>query len=195
MGKVVLFLGPSASGKDTIIRRIVKENKYAFKEIIMHTTRPMRAGEINGREYFFDTTAEKDELIRQNKIIEIREYDTRFGIWYYYTVEDEIDLQKSNYIGSNTLIGLDKYLAWGGEGQILPIFIQTDDRTRIHRALAREDQEETPKYDELCRRFLADKEDFALEKIKEKPMIEIVENNSSLEETMEKVDLILRKKL
>lgn len=114
MGKVVLFLGPSASGKDTIIRRIVKENKYAFKEIIMHTTRPMRAGEINGREYFFDTTAEKDELIRQNKIIEIREYDTRFGIWYYYTVEDEIDLQKSNYIGSNTLIGLDKYLAWGG---------------------------------------------------------------------------------
>ena len=34
-----------------------------------------------------------------------------------------------------------------------------------------------------------------LEKIKEKPMIEIVENNSSLEETMEKVDLILRKKL
>ena len=114
MGKVVLFLGPSASGKDTIIRRIVKENKYAFKEIIMHTTRPMRAGEINGREYFFDTTAEKDELIRQNKIIEIREYDTRFGIWYYYTVEDEIDLQKSNYIASNTLIGLDKYLAWGG---------------------------------------------------------------------------------
>lgn len=83
----------------------------------------------------------------------------------------------------------------GGEGQVLPIFIQTDDRTRIHRALAREDQEETPKYDELCRRFLADKEDFALEKIKEKPMIEIVENNSSLEETMEKVDLILRKKL
>lgn len=195
MGKIVLFLGPSASGKDTIVRRLIKENKYPFKEIIMHTTRPMRTGELNGREYFFDTITEKEELERQNKIIEIREYNTKFGIWYYYTVENEINLQQNNYIGSNTLIGLDKYIAWGGVENILPILIQTEDKIRIHRALEREDKERNPKYDEMCRRFLADKEDFSLEEIRKRPSIEIVENNSSIENTMKKVDLILKKRL
>ncbi len=44
MGKIILFMGPSSSGKDTIKRRLIKENKFALKEMIMSTTRPMRTG-------------------------------------------------------------------------------------------------------------------------------------------------------
>ena len=47
----------------------------------------------------------------------------------------------------------------------MPIYIEVDDRTRIHRALQREDAEEHPKYKEMCRRFIADEEDFSEEKL------------------------------
>ena len=65
-------MGPSSSGKDTIKRRLIKENKFALKEMIMSTTRPMRTGEIEGREYYFKTVEEMLDLEKQGKIIEKR---------------------------------------------------------------------------------------------------------------------------
>ena len=62
MGKIILFMGPSNSGKDTIIRTLVKENKFAFKEMIMSTTRPKRTHEVEGREYYFKTVEEMLDL-------------------------------------------------------------------------------------------------------------------------------------
>ena len=74
MGKIVLFMGPSSSGKDTIKRRLIKENKFTLKEMIMSTTRPMRTGEVEGREYYFKTVEEMLELEKEGKIIERRTY-------------------------------------------------------------------------------------------------------------------------
>ena len=96
-------MGPSNSGKDTIIRTLVKENKFALKEMIMSTTRPIRTGEVNGREYYFKTVEEILDLERQGKIIEKRMYNTIYGPWYYFTPTTNIDLENNNYIGSNTL--------------------------------------------------------------------------------------------
>jgi len=45
--------------------------------------------------------------------------------------------------------------------------IELDDGIRLQRALDRERKEEHPKYKEMCRRFLADCEDFSEEKIQE----------------------------
>lgn len=48
---------------------------------------------------------------------------------------------------------------------MVPVLIELDDGARLQRALDRERKQSEPKYEEMCRRFLADSEDFAEEKI------------------------------
>ena len=52
MGKIFYLMGKSASGKDTIYKK-VKEQMPELKTIVIYTTRPIREGEQNGREYHF----------------------------------------------------------------------------------------------------------------------------------------------
>ena len=54
-----------------------------------------------------------------------------------------------------------------GREQIIPIYIEVEDGLRLQRALDRERMQDPPKYTELCRRFLADTEDFSEEKLAE----------------------------
>ena len=192
MGKIILFMGPSNSGKDTIIRTLVKENKFAFKEMIMSTTRPKRTHEVEGREYYFKTVEEMLDLEKQGKIIEKRKYDTVYGPWYYFTTSTTIDLGNNNYIGSNTLKGLDQFVKFYGMENIISLLIKVDDGIRLQRALDREKMEENPKYQELCRRFLADSIDFSEENISKRPITSIIYNNSSLDNTMEEVEKVLK---
>ncbi len=192
MGKIILFMGPSSSGKNIIKNRLIKENKFAFKEIIMSTTRPMRIGEVEGREYYFKTEKEMLELEEQGKIIEKRKYDTIYGPWYYFTTSYNIDLENYNYIGDNTLEGLDQFVKFYGLENIISLLIKVDDGVRLQRALDREKREESPKYQELCRRFLADSRDFSEENISKRPITSIINNNGNLDNTMEEVEKVLK---
>ena len=54
-----------------------------------------------------------------------------------------------------------------GKESVIPVYIEVEDGERLIRAIRREQEQETQKYKELCRRFLADEEDFSEEKIKE----------------------------
>ena len=54
--------------------------------------------------------------------------------------------------------------------------MEVEDGLRLSRALERERQQMQPKYAELCRRFLADSEDFSEEKLKELGIIKRYEN-------------------
>ena len=53
-----------------------------------------------------------------------------------------------------------------GADNILPLYVEVEDGERLARALARERRQAQPKYRELCRRFLADEEDFSEEKLR-----------------------------
>ena len=192
MGKIVLFMGPSSSGKNIIKSRLIKDNKFALKEIIMSTTWPKRTGEIEGREYYFKTEKEMLELEKEGKIIERRTYDTAYGPWHYFTTSSSIDLENYNYIGDNTLEGLDQFVKFYGIENIISILIKVDDGIRLQRALDREKREKTPKYQELCRRFLADSVDFSEENISKRPITSIIYNNSSLDNTMQEVEKVLK---
>lgn len=192
MRKIVLFMGKSSSGKDTIIHKIIKENKYDLKNIVMHTTRPPRAEEIDGREYHFSTREEMLKLKAQKMIVESREYETRYGLWYYFTVCSSINLNKNNYIASNTLVGFEQYLNYYGKDNIISILINLDDGIRLQRALNREKKEKNPTYDELCRRFLSDSEDFSLKNIEKYPIDYVITNEQNIENTMEEVNKILK---
>ena len=65
-----------------------------------------------------------------------------------------------------TLEAYEKLKAYFGADKLLPVLIELDDGVRLQRALNREKKQKHPKYEEMCRRFLADSEDFSEENIK-----------------------------
>ena len=167
MNEIVFIMGKSASGKDRIYRELSEDKALGLNKITMYTTRPLRSGEAEGREYHFvdDDTAKR--LENENKIIEIRCYDTVFGVWKYFTADDgQIDLEKSNYIAIVTLEAYNSFKGYFGTEKVYPIYINIEDGLRLERALTRERNQKNPDYNELCRRFLADSQDFSDEKLK-----------------------------
>lgn len=168
MGKIYCIMGKSASGKDTIYKRLLKEPALNLKKIVTYTTRPIRAGEVPGEEYYFIDEEGTKRLSDAGRIVELRAYNTVHGIWKYMTVEDEnIDLSANNYLVIGTPESFEKCVAHFGKERMVPLLIEVDDGVRLERALGRERKQEHPKYEEMCRRFLADAEDFREDKLKE----------------------------
>lgn len=168
MGKIIYLMGKSSTGKDTIFKELLTKGTVALKTIVPYTTRPIREGEKNGVEYFFTDEQGFQDLLAQGRIIEERAYNTFHGLWRYFTVDDgQIQLEDQNYVIIGTLEAYLKMIEYFGEEKLLPILIELDDGVRLQRALNREKKQKNPKYEEMCRRFLADSADFADEKIRE----------------------------
>jgi len=166
MGKIYYLMGKSASGKDTVYKRLLAECPQ-LKTVVLYTTRPMRDNEQDGVEYYFTTDGQLEDFAKQGKLIEVRTYQTVFGPWSYGTVDDgQIDLSGDDYLVMGTLESYDKMRDYFGAEAVIPVYIQVDDGLRLIRAVNRERQQTEPKYKELCRRFLADDEDFSAENLK-----------------------------
>jgi len=187
MGRIFYLMGKSSSGKDTIYKHLMAKPALGLLPIVQYTTRPIRSEETEGVEYHFVTEEELDELDQQGKLIESRAYHTWLGLWIYATVSDEsIDLEHHDYLVIGTLESFLKVQSYFGSDKVLPIMIECDDGVRLQRALDRERSQEEPKYGEMCRRFLADEQDFAPEK-KAGAGISRVFENDVLEECIEKI--------
>lgn len=168
MGKIVYLMGKSASGKDTVFKRLLADGSMGLKTVVPYTTRPIRSGEQNGREYFYTDEEGYQKLKEQGRIIEERVYQTFHGLWRYFTMDDgQIRWNGQNYIMIGTLQSYLKIKDYFGEDKVLPVMIELDDGVRLQRALGRERKQKEPRYEEMCRRFLADSEDFSEERIKE----------------------------
>lgn len=166
MGKIYYMMGKSSSGKDTLFKEVKKALPW-LQTITLYTTRPIREGERDGVEYFFVSEDTLNAYENQGKVIEQRAYDTVHGIWKYATVDDgQINLDTSDYLVIGTLQSYERMQKFYGPDKLAPIYIEVEDGERLARALAREREQETPKYAELCRRFLADTKDFAEENLK-----------------------------
>ena len=166
MSKIFYLMGKSASGKDTIYKK-VKEQMPELKTIVIYTTRPIREGEQNGREYHFVDDDKLKELQDAGKVIELREYNTVHGIWKYFTADDGQFAGDDNYLAIGTLESYVQLRDYFGQERLVPIYVEVEDGLRLERALARERMQATPKYEEMCRRFLADAADFSVENLKE----------------------------
>lgn len=167
MGKIFCVMGKSATGKDTIYKELLQETSLDLKRIIPYTTRPIREGEVEGREYHFCTEEDVKRLEESGRIVELRQYDTVYGIWKYFTVDDgNIQLDKENYLLIGTLEAYTKVRDYFGTEKTLPIYVEVEDGERLLRAISREKEQDTPKYEEMCRRFLADAKDFSEENLK-----------------------------
>lgn len=168
MGKIFYIMGKSASGKDKIYRFLAGNEELGLKKLILYTTRPIRMGEESGKQYYFVNDEKLEEFRSKGNLIEARTYDTVHGLWTYFTADDgQVDLSKSDYLGIGTLESYKKMQDYYGAEAVCPIYIQVEDGERLGRALKREKKQETPKFAEMCRRFLADQEDFSEEKIAE----------------------------
>ena len=168
MRKIYYVMGKSSTGKDTLYKRILDDERLQLKTVTMYTTRPVRAGETDGVEYFFCDESKVAELSARGKIIERRDYHTVLGIWTYFTADDgQIDLKIQDYLIIGTLESYQKTREYYGRDAVVPIYIEVEDGERLARALARERQQDVPRYEEMCRRFLADAKDFSEEKLKE----------------------------
>ena len=189
MKKIFVFMGKSSSGKDTLFKELLKSStELDIVPYILYTTRPMRENEENGKDYFFTSNESFDNLISEGKMIEYRAYNTVHGVWKYGTVSDnQFNTNKNIAIiltleGYNSLVD-SKVIS---NEDIIPIYIEVEDGERLTRALAREKQQKQPKYKELCRRFIADSEDFSEENLQSSKINVRFENNN-LEDCLSKI--------
>ena len=184
MSILFVVIGKSASGKDRIYRELIKDKSLDLKPFVICTTRPMRAGEINGREYFFTDEGKMRELEAAGKIVESRVYSTVHGDWYYYTADDgQMDSDK-DLLGICTLESYNALKKHYGAEKICPLYISCRDDIRLKRAIEREKHQQEPSYAEVCRRFLADEEDFSAEKIREAGIEKTFRNDGAVEECL-----------
>lgn len=192
---IYCLIGKSGSGKDTIYKELAGDPSLALGHIVPCTTRPMRAEEKDGREYYFYSEEEFRKMLADGAVIEHRCYQTVHGPWYYFTADDgQIDLSARSTLLIGTLESYKALARWfgddgagsgyrdgvagdGSEGDdqagsdsekvVKPIYVEVEDGLRLQRLLDRERAQEVPRYREMCRRFLADSEDFSEEKIAE----------------------------
>ena len=166
MGKIFYIMGKSASGKDSIYKDLLAKADLPLERMVLYTTRPIRKGETSGNEYHFVDETTLQQLQGAGKVIESRAYNTVHGVWTYFTIDDgELDLGKGNYLGIGTLESYQCLVDYYGSEHLCPIYVAVEDGERLMRSIKREGKQENPRYEEVCRRFLADSEDFSEVKI------------------------------
>lgn len=178
--KIIYIMGKSSAGKDTIYK-ILKE-KIDVKPYVLYTTRPIRTGEKEGIDYNYVTDEEMKQYFQNenSKVIESRTYNTVYGPWTYATILDNQFSSEKDLLMTGTLESYNallKYFQNKKDIEITPIYIEVDDGVRLERALKREREQSNPKYIELCRRFIADSQDFSEENIKKSGIKKRFQNN------------------
>lgn len=187
MGKIVYLMGKSSSGKDTIYKRLLEQDDIQLEKIVPYTTRPIRAEEQEGVEYHFTDEAGYQELLQKGEVIEARIYHTCHGIWRYFTVADcAVELSERSYLTIGTLEAYEQIRRFYGKDRVIPVMIELDDGIRLQRALDREKAQDHPKYEEMCRRFLADAEDFSPERMAAAEIVQTF-HNDDLEQCLKKI--------
>lgn len=214
-GMIFIIMGKSATGKDTLYKELLLRYPELIP-VIPYTTRPIREGETDGEAYHFVTEDELARLESEGLVVEKRVYHTVKGDWTYFTVDD-IDEPAADpdagddgkavsgrydAIGSEdinhahimitTLEGFIKIRDYYGNDRVIPIYIEVDDITRIERSLEREKQQEKPCVAEICRRFLADDEDFSEDNLAREGIRHRIINDD-LERAVSEVAEVIRK--
>lgn len=150
MYKIIALIGEAGSGKDTIMRNVLKV-RPDLHEIVSCTTRPMREGEREGVNYFYLTKEAFAEKVLNGEMFEA----TSFNGWFYGTAKQSMDETVVN-IGVFNPEGIEALLE-SNEVDVTVYYVRATDKNRLLRQLNRENN---PDVDEIIRRFKADREDF-----------------------------------
>ena len=179
MGKIYCIIGKSGTGKDTVLAELLKDKSIGLEKIVPYTTRPKRDGEVEGVNYHYVSVDELKLMEQDGKVIERRTYDTVHGPWNYFTASTNI-CADNDYIIITTQKALKHFFDYFGCDRIHVIYLMLDDKIRLERCIARESNQINPNYSEVCRRFLADEDDFDEDIIKSFQHYTIVDTANDL---------------
>lgn len=187
MSRIYCIVGPSAVGKDTFYKELLSAHGERLIPVIPSTTRPMRTGEVNGVDYHFVTMDELAALEAEGRVIEKREYHTTQGLWVYFTMKFDLAGQR-DYVLISTVEGAERLQAYYGAEQVTVVFLRLDAGVRLSRSIAREMRQKSPDYAEICRRFLADEQDFAPEKVERLQNVVYIDTEGSVADSLAQWD-------
>lgn len=173
---MIILLGKSASGKDTVVNNLI--HNYGYEKIITWTTRPMRPGEKQDLTYHFTDDEDFEEKIEEGFFAEWKKYNSVFGTWYYGTAVQDITNNLNNKIIILTPSGYEDIKEYINNEEILSVYLDSSLRTLYKRLKFRGDN---PK--EIKRRLLHDIKDF--KGIKNKVNVVIKNNTRDLDELTE----------
>ncbi len=187
---IFYIMGKSASGKDTLYESLLEDPSLSLKPMIPWTTRPIRAKERDGVEYHFTDEAGLSSLREAGRVIEERTYQTEHGPWTYFTVDE--GPVTHDLLGIGTLDSYVRLRAYYGEDCVVPIYVETEDSLRLERALKREKKPGNHRYEEMCRRFLADQQDFSEENLQRAGIRERFSNNDDRNDCVSQIAQYIR---
>lgn len=147
---MIILTGRSCSGKDTIATEL---EKSGFHRIITYTTRHMRSNEIKDIDYHFISVEEFLKKYIDGFFLEVRYYETEFGLWFYGSSIESYQNADDKTICILTPSGLQKLFE--NDIDYTGFLIDVSDETIKDRQIKRGDNPE-----EAERRFNADKLDF-----------------------------------
>jgi guanylate kinase len=90
--RVFLLSGPSGVGKTTIVKRLLELSPVPLRKAVSATTRPPRAGEVDGESYYFLSQEEFDRRREAGEFLECAEVH-HSGYWYG-TLRSELELAR-----------------------------------------------------------------------------------------------------
>jgi len=99
-GLLVVLSAPSGTGKGTLVK-LLREQDENIRLSVSATTREPRKGEVDGRDYFFKTVEEFENMIKNNELIEWVKYCNN----YYGTPREFID--RSLSLGHDVLLEIE----------------------------------------------------------------------------------------
>lgn len=136
-GRLFILSAPSGAGKTSLAQALVEQESDVVASI-SHTTRPMRAGEVDGKNYFFITTEAFNEMIRRDDFLE---YAKVFGNFYGTS---RLSVQSLLNQGLKVILEID----WQGAAQVrrcvknsVSIFILPPSRAELENRLRNRGQD------------------------------------------------------
>ena len=180
---MIFILGKTGSGKTTIVNELVKN--YGFNKIITYTTRPMRNGETNHKDYHFINNKDFINKVNEDFFAEWKTYATKSGIWHSgISLLDFLNANTKSIViitpeGIRAL--REKY-----NFDIFSIYIDCDEDILEERINNRGDNPI-----EINRRLKADKKDF---EFINKDVDRVVFNNGNLEITIQDILKLIKER-
>lgn len=184
MKKIMVLLGASATGKDTVAKHI--SEKYNIPMAISYTTRPMRSNETQGVEYYFISDGEMHEKFKNGEVIEHTSYYIQSEDVSYTYANVVEEFEKGDYV--LTILnphGLYQFNKSQYKDNLVSIMLNCDARVRLIRSLNRD---ENVNVKEVLDRMVRDELDF----IERRPKTDYeIDTNKPLEEVFNNIDRII----
>ncbi len=186
-GLLIVFSGPSGVGKGTVIEKLMQQKELNLVYSVSMTTRQPRAGEVEGVNYFFVTKEEFQRAVYNDELLE----HACFVDNYYGTPKKYVDAMRSE--GKNVLLEIETV----GAKQVmnkakyddgcLSIFLVPPNIEELKNRIRHRNSESEEVVEKRIRK--------ATQELKETFRYQYVVCNDEVEDTVNKIAAIIKKKM